>query len=51
MSGQGLALGAANDLSRGCAVPDIVCTVAATVLQARALQARRRAAGLAAGAA
>jgi len=48
---QGLALGAANDLSRGCAVPDIVCTVAATVLQARALQARRRAAGLAAGAA
>jgi phosphate acetyltransferase len=38
---QGLALGAANDLSRGCAVPDIVCTVAATVLQARALKARR----------
>jgi phosphotransacetylase len=38
---QGLSGGAANDLSRGCAVPDIVCTVAATVLQARAIQARR----------
>jgi phosphate acetyltransferase len=42
---QGLRLGVANDLSRGCAVPDIVCTVAATVLQARALKREREGEG------